>query len=523
MRRHWPLAAALLLAEVVRIVFWAVTGRRYEDALITLTHAQNAARGLGFIHHPQEGHVQGFTSALSALIPLAGEAVHHGAGLATIKTVTLFAAAATIVYAYLIAQRIGLSPWPTFFVLGYLALDYNQIIFAMGGMETQIAVAILLAGAYYVMRRDLVPAGLLLGLAVLARPDFVLWVIPALVWLVITERREAGTREGSLKVVALTAAVVAPWVIFTAIYYGSIVPHTLVAKSTGFALLPSLGAGPGTWISYFRESIAQHGQEWTLYAPFLDYPFATNAPAFWMLGNVAFVFIALALAGLWTLRRNWEMRPLIAYGLIFYAYLLLVKGAHYFAWYLPPLFAIIALLAGAGLTRLGTVLPCGANVLSGVLVIAFALPLPWYIPMERTVQKIDDSVRTKVGLYLNAHMKPDDSVTSESAGYVGYYARNHKLWDYPGLTSPTAEEALRAIPRDQRSLYTLINALRPDWLVLRAPEVGTLQNQFPQTLAAYKVAAHFSIPESKTSLTHGKISWLNIDRDVYVFHRTTAF
>src|SRR3954454_12589510 len=127
MRRHWPLAAALLLAEVVRITFWAVTGRRYEDALITLTHAENAARGLGFVHHTQEGHVHGFTSALSALIPLAGEVVHHGAGLPTIKVVTLFAAAATIVYAYLIAQRIGLTAWPTFFALGYLALDYNQI------------------------------------------------------------------------------------------------------------------------------------------------------------------------------------------------------------------------------------------------------------------------------------------------------------------------------------------------------------------------------------------------------------
>src|SRR3954462_179742 len=104
MRRHWPLACALVLAETVRIVFWAVTGRRYEDALITLTHAENAARGMGFVQHPQEGHVHGFTSALSALIPLAGELVHHGAGMPTIKTVSLFAAAATIVYAYAIAR-----------------------------------------------------------------------------------------------------------------------------------------------------------------------------------------------------------------------------------------------------------------------------------------------------------------------------------------------------------------------------------------------------------------------------------
>src|SRR3954454_20794032 len=126
MRRHWPLACALVLAETVRIVFWAVTGRRYEDALITLTHAENAARGLGFVHHPQEGHVQGFTSALSALVPLAGELVHRGAGMATIQTASLAAAAVTMVYAYLIARRLGLATWPTFFLLAYLALDYDQ-------------------------------------------------------------------------------------------------------------------------------------------------------------------------------------------------------------------------------------------------------------------------------------------------------------------------------------------------------------------------------------------------------------
>src|SRR4051794_23906490 len=276
--RHWPLTAGLLLAETSRIAFWAVTGRRYEDALITLTHAENAARGLGFVHHPQEGPVQGFTSALSALIPLAGEVVHHGAGMATIQTVSLFAAAATMVYAYLIARRLGLAAWPTFFLLAYLALDYNQIIFAMGGMETQIAVAVLLAGAFHVMRRDTVPAGILLGLAVLARPDFILWVGCALAWLYLSDR---SRRAQANRIVLFAAVVVVPWIVFTSLYYGSPVPHTLVAKSTSFALLPSIGDGPGAWITYFGQSLARHDQEWTNFAPFLDYHFDQTAPAWW--------------------------------------------------------------------------------------------------------------------------------------------------------------------------------------------------------------------------------------------------
>jgi hypothetical protein len=348
---------------------------------------------------------------------------------------------------------------------------------------------------------------------VLARPDFVLWVIPALVWIYVRDRRDA------LQAGAIAFAVVLPWLIFTQAYYGSIVPHTLVAKSTGFAQLPGL-AGPGPWLDYFRESIAQHSQEWTLYAPFFDYRFDQTAPLQWWLGNVAFVVIVLALVGLWTSRRERQLRPLLVYGLVFYAYYMLVKGVVFFAWYLPPFLAIFALLVAVGLTRMRALLPRGADVLAVVLALAFAAPLPWYIPMERTVQRIDDSVRTKVGLYLKEHVKPDESVTSESAGYIGYYGRGIKLEDFPGLTSPASEEALRTVPEGKRNLSSLIDTLKPDWLVLRAPEVQDLKQAFPKTFALYKPVKHFVVPESETSLTRGDISWVNIDRDIYVARKT---
>src|SRR4051794_4994836 len=58
-------ALAIAGAVAVRIFFWAYTQRRYEDALITLTHAVNAVDGLGLTHHPGEGRVHGFTSAVS--------------------------------------------------------------------------------------------------------------------------------------------------------------------------------------------------------------------------------------------------------------------------------------------------------------------------------------------------------------------------------------------------------------------------------------------------------------------------
>src|SRR4051794_930478 len=85
------LLGAIAAALAVRIFDWAYAGRRFEDALITITHAVNAADGVGLTHHPGEGHVHGFTSVVGVMIPLAGELVHRGAALTSLRLVSLVA------------------------------------------------------------------------------------------------------------------------------------------------------------------------------------------------------------------------------------------------------------------------------------------------------------------------------------------------------------------------------------------------------------------------------------------------
>ncbi len=174
--------------------------------MITIKFDKNLADGFGLVHNLGDGHVQGFTSALSVLVPMPGELIYHGGGFLLIRLVSLASFAAAAVYAYRIAGELGVGRWPTALVLAYLALDQNQVFFGVAGMETQIAVAVLLAGVYYVLVEDYPKSGVALGLAVLARPDFVLWVAPAYAFLIIRNRRQA-IRAG-----ALSAVIVAPWV-----------------------------------------------------------------------------------------------------------------------------------------------------------------------------------------------------------------------------------------------------------------------------------------------------------------------
>ena len=67
------LLVAVLIGLTVRVVFWQVTDRKFEDGLITVVHAVNAVNGIGLTHHPGEPVTHGFTTAISVLVPLVGE------------------------------------------------------------------------------------------------------------------------------------------------------------------------------------------------------------------------------------------------------------------------------------------------------------------------------------------------------------------------------------------------------------------------------------------------------------------
>src|SRR5260370_34063855 len=106
------LLAFMAAAVAARIAFWIISNRAFEDGLTTITHARNVPLGLGLVHHPGEGHVHGFTSALAVLIPLVRELIHEGSGLTTRRPAHLVAVRAGSLYARLIALDLRLATSP---------------------------------------------------------------------------------------------------------------------------------------------------------------------------------------------------------------------------------------------------------------------------------------------------------------------------------------------------------------------------------------------------------------------------
>jgi hypothetical protein len=522
-----PLLVAFIAgALVARIVFWATTNRMFEDGLTTITFARNVPLGLGLVHHTGEGHIHGFTSALGVLVPLAGELVHEGAGMTAMRLASLGAVCVALIYARFLCRDLGIGAFPTAFVLAYLAFDQNMIFFGMSGMETQVAVAIVLAGVYHVRRTDFVAAGICLGLAPLARPEFVLWLAPALVYLVLINRRRA------LVSALIAAAIVFPWVIFTTLYYGSPIPNTIVAKNNIYPIPAFLTDGSVMpWLSWLGSQLAGH----TVILLYKLEPFREVwSTALTPVPEPVLVVIAIAVVyflvlGLVAARSRRDMWPAIAFLGLFLAYrVYFIPAINYYDWYLPPFLGLAMIVVAMGMQRMSASISLAPKTVAVALSVAFALHMPFSFAVDAGVQSVEDHVRTNVGLYLKANVQPGQSVLSESAGYIGFYG-GQKLYDYPGLTSKVSVRALQALPPDRRGIADLISVLQPDWLVLRPWELDALRARFADVASRYEAQKVFEmpgIPESELN-THGAsgvefagYAQVNIDMKFTVLKRT---
>jgi hypothetical protein len=247
---------------------------------------------------------------------------------------------------------------------------------------------------------------------------------------------------------------------------------------------------------------------WRTLSPLWEHVFVQDAPflpvfATWFAG----VFIALALVGaigLW--RRVSGMRPAIVFAAIFVAYRMLSLPANYYDWYYPPLTALVALFAASAVHRLASVSPRIPVVAGAVVTGAFAVAVPALFILEGRYQhNVEDKARLPLGLYMRFNVPKGSVVTSESAGYVGYYSGgNIKLWDYPGLTSKQSLEILRVMNarRGGHSLMGLVQAGQPDYAIFRPGELELFRRVIPETAQLYEEVARSSLPSSRTT-SHG--------------------
>lgn len=211
----------LLVAAVGAVlgaaVFWLMHRVPVDDAFIAMDYARQV--GL----HGNWGMVDGLasntaTSPLSVLLLGGITAVLRDALVAVgVLLVVSFAVAA--VWLHGIAGRLGL-PTLLFPVLALAVLAVNPLLMSAVGLESQLAVSLLVGAGWAVVTRRPAAAGVIAGLLVLTRPDLGPAALLGLLCLPAGRPRALG---------AMVATTV-PWFAFSWWFLGSAVPDTVVIK-----------------------------------------------------------------------------------------------------------------------------------------------------------------------------------------------------------------------------------------------------------------------------------------------------
>ena len=505
-----------LAAAGVALAFALYTQHAWEDFYITFRVSKNLALGNGLVFTPGE-RVHAFTSPLGVLLPAFASVVtgvsSDGAALWIFRLMCIaaYGGAASLLFAAL--QRLGSGKLAAWFTVGLLVLESKSLDFTINGMETGFLL-LFLAYTFWAMVAKPQRAPLHLGGAwaglMWTRPDGFIYIALLgggflLFDLFTAERAQRFAVFKLLLQAGLVCTVLyAPWFLWAWGYYGSPIPHTVIAKG---AVEPgrSIGGFITTFVTLpFRLWTGQTTIEGTLLPTY--YQGITWAKPVWytarLMGAVA------VLAWLWP-----RLRPEIrAASFTFHgAHAYLTYYPYFpFPWYFPAT-TILAVIVWAGIsahllgrspTNPAPASPKLRGALAGVLAI-------WVLGIEVThslnsarqfqlKQKfVDDGNLRRIGEWLGAHAAKTDRVFMEPLGYIGYFSQL-RAYDYPGLSSP---EMVATRNKVGKGWAIIIHTLLPEWVVLRPHEAQLVAQDIPGLLSdIYEPAQVFdvrrNVPES---------------------------
>ena len=366
--------AALLLcggaAALAMAAFWLVRGALIDDAFITLSYARNLATDLHWGLIPTEP-ANSATSPLNVLLLGGATALLRiGGGVHPIWGLGVVFVGTAVAMAWWWSQIAAALRLPLVApALGVALVLLNPFVLSAVGLEVLLIPALLTGLLAAAVRGRPAAFGVLAGLALLARLDLIVFVVP----LALAGR---GVRRRLPVAIGAAVAVALPWFAWSWWYFGSAIPDTFVIKT----LQRSFG-------------------EWT---------FLNGHRLYWGRDALATgVTIAPALAGLaavaiWAAgqrpRRRTEGPDLLpaaalgAAGAAYYAVYALL-GVPPYQWYYVPSFAALSIclcvLLGAACRGRG--LPGRAAALPGLALVACLVALnvvadvrggtPWRVPV----------------------------------------------------------------------------------------------------------------------------------------------
>jgi hypothetical protein len=484
-----------LILFAVGLAYACYTQHAWEDFYITYRASKNFATGHGLTYTIGE-RVHSFTSPLGTLLPALASLMtgnqSDASALWIFRLMCISAYAGGGVLLWRLGRGMFTHLYPPAFLVLLLATDAKTIECVTNGMETAFVLLFLIWTLYALFlspRRRAVHLGLAWAGMMWSRPDSFIYIGALVAGTLLFGRFGsfwAGRREflrDCLVAGVITTLLYGPWLLWAWWYYGSPIPHTVMAKSLWVprATVHSVWQ----WLMEFPFKVVRG--EASLPTTFVP-PYAVSSMwPLWVIKISSYLSLVVVLGWLVPLVR-WEAR------VTSFAFTLGHFYLTYFAnfpapWYLPTV-TVLGFFTLAGLfsdvhqwlrgaessaTRFAAWRPHWLVFAPTLLIAtgAFLLLLCTAYQMRLMQKIIENGHRRPMAEWLKANASsPRDTVEVECLGYMGFFS-NLKMYDYPGLSSPEVLDVLRRTTTraDYRHYFSEIaTELAPDWIVLRPYE-----------------------------------------------------
>lgn len=220
---------AFLGALTVRLALLPLFDFCLDDAYITFRIARNLTRGLGLVFNPG-ARILVTSTPLYTLLTTPGELLGIGAPLWSKLLNALAVAIACALVSRLLrgSVRNGLR---LLVVLG-MALSPFSIFMSLTGMESPIVFLLLLLATLFYREGLGIRLGFVLGACFLIRPEGAL--AAALFWMAVLLTRKRILWRVTLPLLLVAAA----WLAYSISFFGSPIPHSVLAKRALFSTYP---------------------------------------------------------------------------------------------------------------------------------------------------------------------------------------------------------------------------------------------------------------------------------------------
>lgn len=427
--RVWLVAVAIAALQIA-----GFHSLRHDDAFISFRYAQNLATGQGLVFNPGE-RLMGSTSPGHVLLAALGYSLVGREWLPSLMSALGclgWIAQAVAVFAIL---QTALGRGGAWFVALCIAagVAWSHRFVAL---ETNLAAAFVTGAIAFALRSRWMAAACLSALAGLMRPDAYLVALP-LGLLCLIEMKRASWKA------ALAGAMgSAPWFIFAASYFGTVIPQSAVSKAYT-APLPwyaiRLFNYPAMNLLAWRLSFrgmhdVPNFAAWAVWLAALAgaYLLIRRDPRLWVLPSILALYVAAYLALRATVGMEWHLYPIMLF-LAVLSLAALVIGADTLLALAPQTSAHVWVALSLGL-----VLVVGYRTSDYVRIHEKGF---WYGARDRVYRCVAD--------YISAHSSPRDVVVADEVGTISYYSQLPMI-DLEGLMTINPRERIRTPGRKPR-------------------------------------------------------------------------